>query len=82
VKSDKLMKKKKKCSDILAEPRNILAENLGSAEPRLKNTALENSRCTEVVSVWRLFKQNWSEVNLAGLSLAIVDRWPLFRSGC
>ncbi len=27
----------------LAEPRNILAEALGSAEPRLKNTGVEHS---------------------------------------
>ncbi len=27
----------------LAEPRNILAEPLGSAEPRLKNTVIDNN---------------------------------------
>ncbi len=27
----------------LAEPRNILAEPLGSAEPRLKNTAVQDN---------------------------------------
>ncbi len=38
-------------SRYLAEPRSILAEPLGSAEPRLKNTGLEahkttNTACT------------------------------------
>jgi hypothetical protein len=35
------IKAKEKMVRYLAEPRNILAEPLGSAEPRLKNTALE-----------------------------------------
>jgi hypothetical protein len=33
---------KDKMVRYLAEPRNILAEPLGSAEPKLKNTALGN----------------------------------------
>jgi hypothetical protein len=40
VKSDRLMKKKEMFR-YLAEPRNILAEPLGFAEPRLKNTGLK-----------------------------------------
>ncbi len=32
----------------LAEPRNILEESLGSAEPRLKNTGLNNTTVQKI----------------------------------
>ena len=46
----------------LAEPRNILAEPLGSAEPRLKNTALGPS----------LYSNVWFEVDSDLLSNCIL----------
>ncbi len=33
----------------LAEPRNILAEPLGSAEPRLKNTVLDHNKSKPIL---------------------------------
>jgi hypothetical protein len=41
---DALVKATEEIVRYLAEPRNILAEPLGSAEPRLKNTALVNNK--------------------------------------